>query len=391
MQTASSEPVRRDAVLDGLRGVAIAMVLVVHCFEFKGGAASLMANAIVRSCWLGVDLFFVLSGFLITRILIETRDRPGYFKNFYARRALRIFPAYYLYLMLAFVLAPRLVERLGDTDFAGWSLASVLYLQNIKMALDGAATPWRGLDHLWSLAVEEQFYLLWPLLVWVVPKPRLATLCLAMIGAAWVGKASLVAFHDWPMAGYVLMPTRMDALAAGAWVAVRLNDPTAARFPRLPASVVAGAAALLAVVFVRDHGLRLYGAARIASITSCAALVFAAVVYALMHRGWQPRVLLSTPLQTLGRYSYGIYLIHIFGIELVQVGIRTRLEPALGFNGAILVSAAATIAVVVGAAALMFHLYEQPFLRLKDRFVPAARPHIAADPAATLASAQRPD
>jgi peptidoglycan/LPS O-acetylase OafA/YrhL len=360
---------RRDLALDGIRGIAISLVLMVHVVEIGGdGLIAGWLNAIARSGWLGVDLFFVLSGYLITRILLETREQPGYFRNFYARRALRIFPAYYLYLLIVWLVVPHWIDALRGPDADAWLLPSAFYVQNIVMVADGTATAWRGLDHLWSLAIEEQFYLLWPLLLWKVPARYLQGLCLAMIALAWGCKLALIALHDWPMAGYVLMPTRMDALAAGAWVAVRLHDGHPQPIPKPVLAAVGIAFMVLVALFVRDHGLRLHGAPRIGIITSAAALVFAAAVYVCVRHDLQPRILLAAPLQVMGRYSYGIYLIHLAVIEMLQVDLQARLLGSLGPNTAMAVSAAVTVAVTVALAALSFHLYERPFLRLKRHF-----------------------
>jgi peptidoglycan/LPS O-acetylase OafA/YrhL len=359
----------RDLVLDGIRGLAILLVLLVHSVEFQGGGIALTwLNAFARSGWLGVDLFFVLSGYLITRILLQTRERPGYFKNFYARRALRIFPAYYLYLAVVFLVLPLWVTGLRLPAMDEWQLPSLLYVQNIKMAVDGSATPWRGLDHLWSLAIEEQFYLLWPLILWRCPPRFVESLCLGMIVLAWSCKLLLLTMHDWPMAGYVLMPTRMDALAAGGWVAARLHLGEPRDAPRWMGIAAWLAVLALAAIFLRDTGLRLHGATRIAGITSAAAIAFAGGLYLCMRRGLQPRLLVNAPLRTLGRYSYGIYLIHIAVIELVRVDMLAMLAPVFGKNAAMLGSAAVTIALTVLVAAVMYHAYEQPFLRLKRHF-----------------------
>ncbi len=362
---------RRDAVLDGVRGMAIGLVLIVHCIELRGGSVVLAAiNALARSCWLGVDLFFVLSGFLITRILIESRAHPGYFRNFYARRALRIFPAYYLYLAIAFLLLPGFIEPLRHESAGQWLWPSLFYVQNIVMAIDGEATPWRGLNHLWSLAVEEQFYLIWPLLVWATPLRWLKTLCVGMIGMAWALKLLCVATDQWHLTAYALTPTRMDALAAGAWVAAHLHGAATGQrlVPRWLQALTVLAVLGLAALFVSGRGLHLHGSLRIVLITSAAAIMFATALLVCVGRDLRPRWLLSTPMQVLGRYSYGIYLIHLALIELVQVPLQSWLVPQLGHNAAAGLSALVVVPVIVAVAALMYHVYEAPFLRLKRYF-----------------------
>jgi len=171
--------------LDGLRGVAILLVLFLHFIIGQGvPAPSVLVDwwfiGIVRAGWMGVDLFFVLSGFLITGILLDTKGSRHYFRQFYTRRVLRIFPLYYGSLVLFLILLPTLFpddQVLHDLHAdAVWFWT---YLYNVKVAAAGF-TPSSALGHFWSLAVEEQFYLIWPIVV----------LCLGrrhLLGAFWAG------------------------------------------------------------------------------------------------------------------------------------------------------------------------------------------------------------
>lgn len=358
-----------NPVLDSVRGWAILLVLMVHCLAFESGGSKVLmvVNEFARAGWLGVDLFFVLSGYLITSILISTREHSGYFVNFYARRALRIFPAYYLYLILAFALLPYAVSGVDGDVLRGWALSSALYLQNIHMLVLGSGTPWRGLDHLWSLAIEEHFYLFWPVVVALLPARRLAHACLTLIGLAWMVKVALLLFHDWPLAGYVFMPARMDALAAGGLIACLVQRD---RPPRSSSAVFLGCAALamLAVLALSNGGLRLSGGLNIALITSAAAVLFAAVLYLIVTRDFRPWWLHNRALTTLGRYSYGMYLIHIAVIEFFQVPVLGAFKAVLGYNLASLLSGLATILLTLALAALSYHLFEVRFLKLKRHF-----------------------
>src|SRR5437899_698335 len=164
-------------VLDGLRGVAILLVILNHAIAWPLQPATTRVDAVVGvvayAGWMGVDLFFVLSGFLISGILLDTRGQPGWWPNFIARRALRIFPLYYGALTVLFVLLPCLV-RCSNTELVTlqenqrwyWT-----YTVNLLAALThGRGTPLYT-AHLWSLSIEEQFYLIWPLIVWAC-RPR---------------------------------------------------------------------------------------------------------------------------------------------------------------------------------------------------------------------------
>ena len=156
--------------LDGVRGIAILMVLVFHAFMFSLNPMTGWISKLASYGFAGVDLFFVLSGFLITGILLKAKGRPGYFRNFYAKRALRIWPLYYLLLLLSFGLVPFLILRIHvDASIVGLALPQshsalvyVFLLQNIWYG--GKLGP-PTLAMTWSLAIEEQFYLVWPWLV----------------------------------------------------------------------------------------------------------------------------------------------------------------------------------------------------------------------------------
>src|SRR6478752_3378919 len=173
-------PQGRIPELDGLRGLAILLVLVGHYFAVPGtGAVSLLNGYWFRLGWTGVDLFFVLSGFLIGGILLDVRGSPNYFNTFYARRFFRIIPVYYawifLYVVLSIVVRNFLSMRIGTVQGVDGSLlAHFLFLQNFHEFLKSTVSFW-WFSSTWSLAVEEQFYLVAPLLVRFLPKRILAT------------------------------------------------------------------------------------------------------------------------------------------------------------------------------------------------------------------------
>ncbi len=150
--------------LDVLRGVAVLEVMLYHAVDI---APSLHLNPAMRAGYTGVDLFFVLSGFLITGILIRSKDEAHYFKNFYARRALRIWPLYYALLLFTFLLLPAVAPSLREAIFEGsrpWP-SFFFFIQNLMVS----HPPFDTLRVTWSLAIEEQFYLAWPLIVWLAP------------------------------------------------------------------------------------------------------------------------------------------------------------------------------------------------------------------------------
>ena len=173
------------------------------------------------SGWIGVDLFFVLSGFLITSILLDTKAQPHFFRNFYVRRTLRIFPLYYAILVATLVLPPLLWSGAADSKLFSVIAARAPWFWTYTANIDIALHDWEiagVLGHFWSLAVEEQFYLLWPALVWFCPLNRLRHVCVGLIVVAVVTRTALWS-ADMSLAGFTLMPARADALAIGAWVA----------------------------------------------------------------------------------------------------------------------------------------------------------------------------
>src|SRR5688572_7114217 len=148
--------------LDGLRGIAVLIVLGFHIFPNH-----------VKFGWAGVDLFFVLSGFLITGILLESKGTPNYYRNYLAKRTLRIFPLYYFFLIVFFIVFPLVgysdsiynYDYLSSTQSWYW-----LYIQNWRIFFDPHYPGEDIISHFWSLAIEEQFYIFWPLVIYLIPR-----------------------------------------------------------------------------------------------------------------------------------------------------------------------------------------------------------------------------
>jgi peptidoglycan/LPS O-acetylase OafA/YrhL len=355
----------RIPALDGLRGVAILLVLVMHA-GFPGIAVDSSVSApllhgylwVALLGWCGVDVFFVLSGFLITGILVRAKGSPHYFRDFYARRALRIFPLYYLALLLLFVVLPR-----PAAAAPGEAWASCLYVQNWLYGLRGVfSDPARTIT--WSLAIEEQFYLLWPALVlWTTPQ-GLRRLCVATIVGAIALRAALLlggAEHV-----YFLTPCRLDALAAGALLAV-VPLPTP-RFGQL--ATLVGAAGLAGVAAyagspLTERSPSMQGLGLVASLLLAVGLLVLGRGEGLVARALRWRWL-----GVFGRYSYCIYLTHVLVIEVVgrwwmeRTGQWAHAWPLLWVLGLTVLSIVASL--VVGVAS--WHLFEKWFLQLKRYF-----------------------
>ena len=240
--------------LDGLRGIAILLVLAHHFTYYGGFRPRLLVDKLfylaTMAGWSGVDLFFVLSGFLITGILYDTKGTECYFRNFYIRRCLRIFPLYYGVLVLSFVVFPRVVISEPSSASSQSLLADQswywTYLINVKIALEG----WPKVNfiaHFWSLAVEEQFYFVWPLLVFLWRRETLVKVCVACVVVA-LGLRIGFAFIGQDLPAYVLLPSRMDALAIGGLLALLARDPRGLSVWRRSACVVGVVAGSVLVV-----------------------------------------------------------------------------------------------------------------------------------------------
>ena len=367
--------------LDGLRGLAILLVLVSHLMLFNDRTGSRFGDSLaaLRGLgWTGVDLFFVLSGFLITGILFDTLRDSHYFRSFYMRRFLRIFPLYYGFLLFMVLLA-----HWQHFSWGGRQYVLLAYLQNTGLwfpVTDFHPGLWADLDHFWSLAVEEQFYVFWPLLVFLVRgRSRLIGLTLSLSFAALLLRIALYVHGASPLTIFMATPCRMDTLLLGGCVAlvIRGNSDWIPRRWMLPLVLLsaAGIAGYTLAHPHRDMRAGFFGATFGYSVIAigCVALLIAALEKdSPIHRVLRWRVLRS-----LGKYSYGIYVLHIFishlfGTLVERVlgqSLRKFLTPVLHSHPlAVLVEFFLNLAVVFGAAYVSYHLYEVHFLRLKRYF-----------------------
>jgi peptidoglycan/LPS O-acetylase OafA/YrhL len=311
--------------LDGLRALAIASVMLAH-FEFR-----FLASVPLR---LGVDLFFVLSGFLITRILLRGEPTPGFIGGFYIRRALRLFPLYYLALAVILIFS-------ADTR-AGWPYFT-FYAANFWVTI---TQRWGDAAHFWSLAVEEQFYLIWPFVVLFVSRRVLTRICVCLLIASPLFR---MAAGMWLRDGFadVLLPGSLDGLACGALLATTKFAAT----PRWnlaisSASIAATGFAVLYCGFL---------------IVTCALPLFCVLVMgASVGFGDAWGKLLSLPfVRYVGRISYGLYVIHF--------PVTVFLLPLISLRHSI--ASAICAAVTFGLAALSWHFLENPINERRDRIV----------------------
>lgn len=362
--------------LDGLRGIAIILVMLHHFTYYRptAGLDALISSLLIFG-WAGVDLFFVLSGFLITGILLDTRGSERYFTTFYARRTLRIFPLYYLVLVLALIVLPRfpvLHEAVVALDDLPPQWPYWVYLTNFSIAERGWAHGW--VDVGWSLAIEEHFYLVWPLVIWLCPPRLVAVLCAVIILAGPAARVFARASMVEPLSIYLLTWFRLDGLATGALLALAQRRGLLPSLDRwVPVVVIAGVAGLIGCTIMGGHTwywnrwMQQYGYSLIA-ITGGAMLVSA--VNRPADSLW-PRMLSAGWLRAFGKYSYGLYLIHPAVMLVVRDYVFNPEEdetPAIGTWIGQLLFYVAAAAPTFALAWLSWRWFEAPILRLKARF-----------------------
>ncbi|MEZ2218639.1 acyltransferase family protein [Rhizobium sp. RCC_161_2] len=360
----------RDRQLDGLRTFAVAMVLYAHFVAADG------------NFWghLGVRLFFVISGFLITRLLLDARSAVQYepsaaLKSFYIRRALRIFPPYFA--MLGFVWFVNLEGARGSLKW------HALYLSNYWYAIRDQWTPW-VLCHTWSLSIEEQFYIVWPLVMLLAPRRMIERICVAVI------VCSIAYRLCWPLTGTpslmrdLLPSASMDALAAGALLAAYRGRtdawPQWMRLSWMPLTVAA-----VITLWLRSEpttplldwtvwiGSEVFPLVPLVMLVGCCSSGLGGPI---------GRLLELPPIMTIGRISYGIYLFHPIVLSLI-----VKAQPWIPVN----VSEQGPARFVIGStatlilASISWAFFEKPLNSLK-RYFPyvVSKNHVPAPSSATV-------
>ena len=358
--------------LDGLRGLAILLV-VPHNADIVApvlhGPFRYLTILIDRG-WVGVQLFFVLSGFLITEQLCRSRDAANYYGGFYARRALRIFPLFLAAVLLALLLEKVLPARadLGSGSPV-WYFWLAIFFINWTRPLGGLGIP--GFPQFWSLALEEQFYLVWPVVVRMLAS-RLALVSSAIIAVALAARLVMLELGASSDMVYMWTIARMDALAFGALAALVVQRWRANGEIPAPTTFIVGGAA---VAVVGALATRLYQDASWPTQTigftflgaACWLILLGTVANDLSakQRRWLAP-LRSRALIAVGRYSYGMYVFHMFFAIFAAVWIR-RVTASFG-QGSMLAFALLITALSYAVGFLSYHLYEKHFLKLSHRY-----------------------
>jgi peptidoglycan/LPS O-acetylase OafA/YrhL len=365
--------------LDGLRGLAILVVLIHTPGTLHQVAAAWYMKALFyvhAPGWAGVQLFFVLSGFLITGLLLDAKGKAHALRSFWIRRALRIFPIYYAVLLVTTVIAPSLISNTPEDVqvVLRERLWYWLYLSN-----------WTGpsgheigaFSHFWSLAVEEQFYLVWPAVVMMVDRRTLLRLSLAMAVIAVLVRLGLRAGGAPPFSAYEYTVARMDALTLGAAGALVVRDESLlAKVAPYTMRALVGGLVVVGLLYPVTHGFNL--ANPLTQVVGYSALSVACLGL-LLHVVIQPKSALGTAFQApwlrfFGKYSYGIYVFHHPFVERLAPHYKPLINSS-DPHAALLSFLEFEVVVIVGSvviALISWNVLERWALQLKDIWAPTA-------------------
>jgi peptidoglycan/LPS O-acetylase OafA/YrhL len=375
--------------LDGLRGVAVAAVFVLHFHPdaLLGPWVLRMVDQAAFLGWAGVSLFFSLSGFLITGILWDSLGRPHWWRNFYIRRSLRIFPLYYLVLIAATAVA----LAMGAT----WNVTSKISIDFLY--LTDIPSLWRQmwgfplqtyLVHFWSLAVEEQFYLIWPFLILAFAKNRqgLMKLC----GVVWLASLAfrLVAVGlDWSwLWPHHFLLSRAGELCAGGFLALALRGAptTIPRVLRVARWALYISFTALVVMVAISPGLSLMDSPWSTLGIAIFSIFFTALIAMCLQPGLIRSLFENAALRWLGKISYGVYVYHLLLYGIFE-RLTHRMAPNAGPLEASILLAAVGFCGTLLIASLSFYTFERAFLSLKERL--AGQGGVAAKATASAAPA----
>lgn len=334
--------------LDGVRGIAALMIMFYHFMPGGNNAGSFLyflkrISVIGQS---GVTLFFVLSGFLITRILLNSKSNAGYFKSFYIKRALRIFPLYYLFLIICFFIIPAINHQPFPPFNLSWYY--YFYLQNIPMTFNIKIA---DLPHLWSLAVEEHFYLIWPFLVFYLSPRALLKVISGIVFFSLICKICLI---NMGYGTYYFTLTTFDCLAVGAFLALFENHAWVNKKNMFKIGLITCVPLLISFWFVSgtSNDYVQYFKTLIVSIVS-----FALIGYVIKSDS-RKNIFNLTFLRYTGKISYGLYIFHPVCYAFIYQYWHT---------GIFLADLFISFSVAYAIATLSFYLFELRFLAMKDK------------------------
>jgi len=358
--------------LDGLRAIGIIVIIFAHMWPYpRHGAAKLWELS-----WVLMDMFFVLSGFLIAGILLDSRSRSDYYRSFYTRRALRILPVYYL--LITILTCATFIHGTGYlygeiTALHKWGSSwwYFVYLGNVPTAITGKGPiAARGsFGPLWSLQIEEQFYLLFPLLVY---RLKLRTLACTLIGLACFSTLlRIVLYCLYPantLVQYVLLPCRMEGLALGALIAIRFRmGPWDLSKKKLTFMAIASMAITCVCGAWSGYDFTTPFNRTIGFLISPIACAYVVLWLIRFRASRLTTCMRLTPFYHLSKISYGAYLFHV-PVAVVLVAISAPLGAGALGHGYLKVVTVFILTVIL--ASFSWHFFESPLVGLKERLFP---------------------
>lgn len=354
--------------LDGLRGLAIISVLLYHIFPYV---------RIFQIGWIGVDLFFVISGFLITGILLDTLDHRYYWRNFIARRVLRIFPLYYLTILIL-ILACTLSPTLANSEYVdyGYFVENKFwyfsYLMNWRITDEGSWLPTIILNIFWSLCIEEQFYFFWPLLIYLFKKQINVFIITTLFGVTLI-RAYLVVGEVWTeTAIYTNTLTRIDTILVGALLAVAIRNRSWRIFlERNAFYILIFLLSLLLLFLLFIRGLHPFNYYTMIFGYPIIYMLFGIIMLSVIQRGNTLSLLRkmceNKVLVFFGKYSYAMYVYHWIIYKLLYdtfLDFVSQLPESLAH----FVSSLVVLALVIAVSQVSWFAFEYHFLKLKRYF-----------------------
>jgi peptidoglycan/LPS O-acetylase OafA/YrhL len=355
-------PIQQIPELDGLRGLGILFVVLQHSYVPHVGLS-----------WAFVDMFFALSGFLITSILLATKGSPRYFSAFYARRVLRIFPLYFFCLFAVFCVGIPIAYHFRLAHLVPFT-EQLWYWLYISNWFNGLGHSIYYLSHFWSLAIEEQFYLVWPIVVFLLSRRALARCCLLLIGGSFLLRLVFVVIGANPVLLQRGTIFKMDTLAMGGLIAVIATSPRVIEQARPYFKYAAFVGTALLTIITIVWGSSVLTVPMIAiGYAAVACMSGYLIFYIALNTGSSEFVcwiFRFGGLRNLGKYSYGIYVLHypvVVALFAMQKRLAARYEVLNGISAYLATLALALVACYVSAL-FSWSLLEKPFLSLKDKF-----------------------
>lgn len=365
-------------VLNGYRGIAILLVFMLHSVSDIAGEKAESLDAVYKNImtvgWIGVDAFFVLSGFLITGILLDSQEKLHWFRNFYARRMLRIFPVYYAFLAIFIgVIHPLLRGFEYENNLDNSQIWYWFYLENWQWIFQGVFKI-EPLVHLWSLAIEEQFYLVYPALIYFLPRRFLSWFLVTISLVALLFRSWLLLINpladNLPQAIHIHPFCRVDTLAVGCLIALWMrSDVALPRLLRISPIVMIMSLISLSGIVITQGGFDRYNPVVQTIGFSLLAIFFGSLLILSVTQP-EDTILVKTlnwvPLRKLGTISYGFYIYHFPILWFLCDKIYEYIGHSfiLGHLASVFFCGGLTLVISL----LSWHFFEQPILKLKKYF-----------------------